>query len=140
MTATTYIKQMAISATGLAIFGLILRAGFGARWFSFYGWAVLALLAAIIAGWLVIKRYRRLQIRTWPAILLFLTIALAAIVQAGFWAAFFNLGDEALLLAAARANVMPLLEPFLGPGAIILAVATTWIVIRGAMMRARAEG
>ncbi len=140
MTATTYIRRLALSAAGLGLLGLILRATLGARWFSFYGWASLALLAAVIFGWLVFKRYRTLKIRTWPAILLFLSIVIAAIVQAGFWIAFFNLGDESLLLAAARANVMPHLEPFLLPGAIVLAIATTWIVIRGALMRAPTEG
>lgn len=139
MTATAYISRLAVSTALIALAGVLLRAGLGGQWFSFYGWASLALVASIAFGSIVFRRYRTLGIRTWPAVLLFLSIALAAAVQAGFWADFFNLGSQGLLLAQARTIVMPIIEPALTPAFILAAMTTAWILVRGAVMRSSAN-
>ena len=131
MTARTYSANLLSLCTGLLVIGLILYFGAGSRWFSFYGWASLALIAVTIGGTLIFKRYRTLGLRRWPALLVMFLIASACLIQIGFWAMFFSTDAQGLGLAAGRSMILPLIEPWLPLAGGISAIAVVWLLGRG---------
>ncbi|MEQ8825933.1 MAG: hypothetical protein RIC14_16325 [Filomicrobium sp.] len=140
MNTPTYLRSLTITAIVIAVIAAALFIGFGARWFSYYGWAIAVLLGVFGLGTIVLKRYRALGLRRWPVIMWFIIVAIGAIIQAGFWYAFFNSGSTGLTLAAGRSFVMPLLEPVLMPVFALAAALSAWIIARGAMLRTPTKG
>lgn len=131
MDARAYLASLVTLSGALIALGLILYFAAGSRWFSFYGLASLALIAVVFAGWLILKRYRTLGLRRWPAFLVLSLIATACLVQIVFWYLFFTSGAQGLGLAAGRSMVMPVIESWLPLAGGLSAVAVVWLLGRG---------
>lgn len=95
-------RRLAVIAALALALALLLRLLLGARWFSFFGLAAvtLAALPFVVAALRRDAVTRRLS--RWPIWLTALLTALAALIQIGFWAAFFTLGADGAPLAIGR--------------------------------------
>lgn len=135
MDIRAYLSNLATLTVGLIVMGLALRFGAGERWFGFFGAATVALAAIPILGFVLLRRYRTLALSRWPVVLILLLVVIAAIVQIGFWVAFFTTGTEGLGLAFGRAMVLPIIEPWLPIAGLVATAAVLWLIIRGALKR-----
>lgn len=135
MQRDSYLKNLASLAAATLILGVALFLGPGPRWFSFYGLATLVLVALPLLAAILMRRYRQIGLKRWPVILAILPAILAALVQIGFWLAFFEGGPATVPLSAVRSLVQPLLDPALLVGGIIVFALTVWMVLRGAVKR-----
>lgn len=131
MSQQTYLRGLFTLASAVAVAAVVLYFAAGQRWFGFYGPATLVLSALPVIGWLVAKRYSVKGLTRWPVLLLIALIAIAAIVQIAFWAAFFSTGADGLGLAAGRAMILPLIEPWLPAAALFAALLLAWAIGRG---------
>lgn len=130
-----YLWNILALALATIVLGTILHVAAGPRWFSFFGVATLALISLPILGFILFRRYRQLSFRRWPIVAILLPAVIAALVQIGFWIAFFESGSNGVMLAAGRSMVLPLIEPYLPYAAGVLALLTAWLIARGAMKR-----
>ncbi len=131
MPTSRYFAYIAVLTVLAAVLPAILYFAMGARWFSFYGWAATILAGLPVLMAILLKRYAAIGRRRWPIIVLGLVIALAAIVQIVFWAAFFGLGPDGILLGAGRSMILPYIETALPIAAAGAAIAVVWAVWRG---------
>lgn len=90
----------------VAIAAAVMRLVLGAQWFSLYGWAVTVLLLLVPLGRALLQSSRR----RWPVWLLIAVTALAALIQIGFWLAFFHAGPSGLFLGIGRSMALPHLD------------------------------
>ena len=124
---------VAVAASALVI-AVVLRLGLGARWFSFYGIATVALAAIVPVAVLVLRRLKATGRRRWPVAMLIAATALAALVQIVFWLVFFHGGNLGFMLGVGRSMVRGYLDgalPWLA-----LALAAGWLALAGSMSRA----
>jgi len=77
-------------AAGLLLAALI-RLGFGARWFGFYGWATVASAMAVAISVLLWWRLPLTGRSRWWSLWVGAPATVAAAVQIGFWIAFGHL-------------------------------------------------
>lgn len=99
-------RRLGVIAALAITLALFLRLALGARWFSFYGLASVTLaalpfLAAALRSDAIARGLSR-----WPIWLAALATALPALIQIGFWAAFFTLGADGTPLAIGRGLVL----------------------------------
>lgn len=116
------------------LLALVLRLLAGERWFSFYGAAavVLAVLPFVLVT--LTQAARAKGLTRWPVWLAAALTALPALIQIGFWSAFFTLGADGATLAIGRGVVMSKvgnLLPWLAAGPAALWLWSLWRV-RGA--------
>lgn len=96
-------RRVAAVAFALAVAALLLRASLGSQNFSFYGPALVALLAVVLITPHLFRARRMRQLERWPLIALVLVTVLAATIQIGFWLVFFHGEGAGLGLGLARA-------------------------------------
>ncbi len=128
------VKHIAAYAAGALLLAFALRAGLGARWFSFYGVATVALAALVPVTAFALERLKSAGRRRWPVLVLAVTTALAAFAQIGFWLAFFHGGDLGFMLGVARSMARTYIDaalPWLA-----LAMAGSWVALLVSLTRA----
>ncbi|KUO56343.1 MAG: hypothetical protein APF80_15265 [Alphaproteobacteria bacterium BRH_c36] len=130
-----YLTRILSLAAAVILLALALHLGGGPRWFGFYGPATLTLTTIPFLGWILFRRYRKLSLSRWPIVAALLPAAIAALVQIGFWLAFFTSGPDGITLAVGRSMVLPIIAPALPILIAIMAAVTAWLVVRGAMKR-----
>ena len=130
-----FLSNLLALAAATLVLAIALYFGAGTRWFGFYGPATLALVSLPVLGWMLHRRYSDLSLSRWPIFAVLLPVGLAALVQIGFWVAFFNSGPGGIMFAAGRGMVMPMIEPVLPVAAVIMTALIAWLVARGAMKR-----
>lgn len=90
----------------VAIAAAVMRLVLGAQWFSLYGWAAIVLLLLFPLGRALLQSSRR----RWPVWVLIAVTAVAALIQIGFWLAFFHAGPSGLFLGIGRSMALPHLD------------------------------
>jgi hypothetical protein len=102
MTRDAYLKGLgATLAFGLAA-GLVLRLVAGERWFSFYGWAAVALLTLPLAAYYLWTRLPVTGRSKWRTLLYVVPVLLIALVQIGYWTVFFTYGPQNATIGVVR--------------------------------------
>ncbi len=131
MTRSSFLGRLGLILAGAVILAVVLRLVIGARWFGFYGAATVTLLLLPLLALTLAARYRALGKARWPVVLLIVPAGAMALVQAGYWWAFFNLGPAGIPLGVIRvmtADVLALARPAATLG---LALVALWLVARG---------
>ena len=116
------------------LLALVLRLLAGERWFSYYGWASVALAALPFLLVTLSRASRAKGLARWPVWIAAALTALPALIQIGFWSAFFTLGADGAMLAIGRGVVMSKVGdmlPWLAAGLAALWLWSLWRV-RGA--------
>ncbi|MEQ1578086.1 MAG: hypothetical protein ABL894_10570 [Hyphomicrobium sp.] len=127
----TYLSRLRV-ATGisLAVAGIVYVLA-PARWFSFYGWAVILLVAVTLFAHPLLQRLKDLgQNRAW-ALAFIVPGALAGLLQIGFWLVFFVLGPRNPVPGIAR-EMFWINAGFAMPYAIVAVVAVWLWLLTGA--------
>jgi len=130
-----YDLKLIMLAVASLVLGIVLYIAAGPSWFSFYGLATVTLVALPVLAFILFRAFRELELSRWPVIAILLPPLLAALVQIGFWLAFFEGGPGAVPLAAARAMILPHLDTALTLAGIIVSALVVWLILRGAMKR-----
>ena len=102
----------------------------GAQGFSFYGLATCALVALPVLAYLLVKRANILSQSRWPILLVTTLTIMLALVQIGYWLAFFNLDLQALPLAIGRAMMPPTVMQILAWSPLVLSLFLAWFIAR----------
>jgi uncharacterized membrane protein YhaH (DUF805 family) len=127
MTRSDYLGWLGtVAVAGIAAL-LLLRPSAGERWYSLYGPAAIALVLAPLAGAILARRLRSAGRSPWLAALFVVPVVAAALVQIGYWTAFFALGPKSVTLALVRAVMLDALQPWLPALAAGAAVLFTWL-------------
>lgn len=129
MTRSDFLSRLALVAGGALVFSAALRLGLGARWFSFYGWASVALATLPFVIYLLWTRLPRTGRSRWWSLLVVLPVLVAAAVQIVFWVVFFGQGGSNPTFGLMREMMRPWLdagEPFLLAG---LAAISAWLFL-----------
>lgn len=132
MTHRQFLNRLAALAAAAALLAAGLRLGLGASWFSFYGWAIVA-LAAVPA--LTVLLWKRLPARGrshWWSLVLGFPVSLAALIQIAFWASFFSQGPRNPMLGVVREMLRPWIDagqPIALAAVLVLAV---WLIVTAA--------
>jgi uncharacterized membrane protein YhaH (DUF805 family) len=127
MTARDFLFGLGCVAIGCVALGLILRLGMGPRWFGFYGLAVVALASLPFVARLLARRLPDAGLSRWWSLVYVLPVAIAAIVQAGFWWLFFAKGASNPMFGVVREILRPTLDaatPWVTAG-----LLTAWAVL-----------
>lgn len=131
VTRANYIHRLGHAVAAAAASAVVTRLALGERWFSFYGIAAAILVALAIAAPAIVRRSGALGYVRWPAILLLGAIALAALAQIAFWAAFFWLGPDGLILGLARTMLLEHAGPVLPYATGLAGLLVAWLAARG---------
>ncbi len=102
---------------------LMLRPAAGERWFWLYGPAIVALALALPLALVMARRLATARRSRWRVALVVVPLVSAAVLQIGFWTAFFASGSGAAGLAMMRAVLREAAGPYLAPSAALLALA-----------------
>lgn len=135
MNLQRFLMYLLSLAGAMLILALALRFTAGSRWFGFYGLATMTLAAIPFLGWILFRRYRELSLSRWPVVAALLPFAGAALIQIGYWIAFFSSGPDGISLAIVRSMILPIIVPALPLLGGIMAAVVLWLVARGAMKR-----
>ncbi len=114
-----------------AFVAMALHLAFGPRWFSYYGWAAASLVATLALSRILRARFKAQGFSRWPRYLFTLPATLAALVQIGFWVAFFNGGPSANMLGPARSLLLAEIGPWLTPALAGVLLTGTLLIARG---------
>jgi hypothetical protein len=119
-----------VGALGAALLlAAALRLGFGALWFSFYGWATVALATFPYITFVFWKRLPGAGRSRWWSLAIGLPLALAAIVQIVFWMLFFSAGGGNPTFGIVREMVRPWLEAAEPFGLAAFFALTVWLSV-----------
>lgn len=118
-----------ITAAALLI-AVLLHMLAGPRWFSFYGTATITVLALPPFATVLHHRATAQQRRRWPIWLLFSITLAVALLQIGFWLAFFHGGPAGAELGIVRSMTRHLLALPAAIGAAVLALGWLAVVVR----------
>lgn len=124
-----FIYRLSIAVVGGFVLAALLRLGFGERWFSFYGWAVVALTMVPFVAVLLWKRLPKAGRSRWWSVLVAAPVLAAGLLQIAFWHLFFSQGVTDPTLGVAREMLRPFLDavrPFL---LALLAIAAVWLIV-----------
>lgn len=124
---TAFLVELAKIIVAAALLGAILRVGLGPRWFSFYGYAAIVLAMLVPLSRLVLGRFGKRRIWKWLAAVIIGATAAAAVVQIGYWMAFFNLVDTGTILGVGRSMIKEILDPFATIA--MAALAGGWVLL-----------
>lgn len=128
MNRRTFLYQLSVAAAGSLVLAACLRFGFGARWFSFYGWAAMALTMVPFLTALLWKRLPERGLSRWWSVLIAVPVLAASLVQIGFWSLFFSQGPADPMLGVAREMLRPFLDAALPYVTAALAVAALSLI------------
>lgn len=131
MTRSRYFSLIAVLAVFAAVLPALLWGGLGDRWFSFYGWATVVLVILPLLLLVLVRRYNVLGRSRWPVFVFALPVLLAAGTQIGFWATFFNVGPDGILLGAGRSMLLPYIDIVLPIAGSLAALLLAWFIWRG---------
>ncbi|MFN3868433.1 MAG: hypothetical protein ACK4MF_05135 [Hyphomicrobiaceae bacterium] len=120
-------RRFAAIAIATALIAVALRLGLGARWFSFYGAASVAIVALAPVTAVLLSRAGRQQRRRWPIWSLAAVTLAIALSQIGFWLFFFYGGPAGLGVGIGRAMSRHLIDPPIAVAGAI--VATGWCAV-----------
>jgi hypothetical protein len=132
MSRSDFLTRLGLSAAVAVALAVALQFGQGVRWFSFYGWATLALVLVVMLAPAVWRRLGAQGFPRWPVVVLAVVIAVACLVQIGFWAAFFGLGTSGMPLGMVRSMLLGAAGPYLPWAAGLVALAAAWLLARAA--------
>lgn len=135
MNRSDYLMRLLLTALGIGVLAILLHIVAGSRWFGFYGYATLVLVACAALSVILSKRYAALGLARWPALAILALIAIAAAVQISFWTAFFHSGTMGIGLAAGRSMVLPWIDVLQPYALTAAAVGVALLVWRGARSR-----
>lgn len=127
MTRSHFISGLAMTAlTGLTL-AAVLRAVTGARWFDLYGCATVVLVTLpAVAHFLFARLKEAGRSRAW-ALLYIIPAALLALIQIGYWTAFFTYGPSDPTLGIVRATIHAQLGSVLPWLAAALLLVWAWL-------------
>ena len=132
MTISEVRTNLAMLAGGILGGLLVVRLRAGAQWFELYGVAIVVLLALPLITWLLWEGLAANGHACWPAIAVTVPFALAAMIQIGFWLAFFASPDTGIQLGMGRLMYQIHIERYVAIAAAILAALlalVTWRAI-----------
>lgn len=127
---STFRRSLILIAIGTILLAALFRIAFGARWFSFYGYAALALCAVPPVTALLSREHRHQGWRRWPVWLLALLSLLAALVQIGFWLTFFYGDGISMTLGVGREFLRAPIDRFASVAIGALAISWIGVVLR----------
>lgn len=130
MTHQGFLSRLAGALAAAFLLAAGLRLGFGSQWFSFYGWATVALATALYATSVFWRRLPHAGRSRWWSLLAGLPMAGAAIVQIAYWALFFSRGPTNPTLGVAREMVLPWLEAAAPVLVLVYAAGIVWLVVQ----------
>jgi hypothetical protein len=105
MSRYDYLKGMILTVSAAVVLAILTKLIAGQRWFSFYGPAAVALLTLPAIAYLISARLKSIGRSRWLVLLYVLPVALLALVQIGYWTAFFIYGTTNPTLGIAREMV-----------------------------------
>lgn len=94
MTGRGYIERLLMIAGAAAMLAAALLFGMGARWWSFYGLATVALATWPFLTLLLWKRLPEAGWSRWWTLVYAVPVPVLALVQIGYWSAFFAYGPQ----------------------------------------------
>lgn len=127
MSRAEYLKGLALALAGSALLTAAIRIGAGPRWFGFYGPATVLLLMAPILAWLLWRRLPSIGWSRWWTLLFAVPALGLALIQIGYWTAFFTYGPSDPTLGVARAMLRANFEACLF--ALCALVLLSWVVL-----------
>ena len=110
MTYRDFLVRLSGALGAALLLAAALRLGLGGQWFSFYGWATVALATFPYLTFVFWKRLPRAGRSRWWSLAIGLPLALAAVIQIIFWVLFFGAGGGNPTLGIVREMVRPWLE------------------------------
>jgi hypothetical protein len=128
MNRRTFLYQLSVAAAGSLVLAACLRFGLGERWFSFYGWAAVALTMVPFLAALLWKRLPERGLSRWWSVLIAVPVLAASLVQIVFWLLFFSQGPADPMLGVAREMLLPFLNAALPYVTAALAVAALSLI------------
>ncbi|MGE5266628.1 MAG: DUF805 domain-containing protein [Deltaproteobacteria bacterium] len=105
-----FLYRLSMVTVGSLMLAAGLRLGFGDRWFSFYGWATVALTTVPFLTVLLWKRLPDKGRSRWWSVLIAVPVLAASLLQIVFWQLFFGQGGADPTLGVAREMLRPLLD------------------------------
>lgn len=132
MTRTNYLGSLGTLALGLVVGWLLLRPLAGERWFDVYGSATIVLVAAILGGVLLARRYSATDRSPWRALWFSAPLALLAIIQVGYWITVFALGADAVGLLIVRTVVLDVIGPWMPVLTAAVVALFAWLLLAAA--------
>lgn len=129
MTISEVRANLAMLTAGVLGGLLVVRLLAGARWFELYGVAIVILLALPLLAWLLWEGLALNGQKRWPALAVTLPFAIAALIQIGYWLAFFSSPDTGIQLGMGRLMYQIHMERYVWIAAAILAALlaiVTW--------------
>ncbi|MDX2288622.1 MAG: hypothetical protein NW217_07355 [Hyphomicrobiaceae bacterium] len=131
MTRSAFLMRIGAILVAAALTALCLRLALGPRWFGFYGVASVTLIALPFIAATLTARFRFLGQSRWPVYLLVVPLGLAALIQAVYWWAFFNLGPFGVPLGIGRTLGVELLETGVPLVLLVCFALAVWLAARG---------
>lgn len=128
MNRQDFLYRLGIVVGSSMLLAACLWLGFGKRWFSFYGWATVALTTVPFVTALLWKRLPKTGHSRWWSLLFAVPVLAASLLQIAFWNLFFTQGVADPMLGVAREMLRPFLDasqPYL---LALLAAATLWLL------------
>lgn len=92
MTRSDYFRGLGLTAAAGVALAIVLCLFGGTNWFSFYGWATVALVTLPAVAYVLWHRLPQTGRSKWRALLYVVPVALLALIQVGYWLAFFTYG------------------------------------------------
>jgi hypothetical protein len=97
---------------GALIAGLAVGMKADARWFGLYGWATTLLLMLPFVQYALWKGLRARGRKPWTSLIVTLPLAIVALGQIGFWAAFFHMPELTVNLGVVRGALWHFAGPY----------------------------
>lgn len=128
MDRKNFLIRLAIIAASFLVLYFLARLVLGAHLASFYGVAIAGLVVLVPLAQTLFQRARHTGRNRWPSGVLITLLALAAIVQIGFWLTFFYGGDLGTSLALGRTMLGEFMANYLVPLGFLITGVLLWII------------
>lgn len=132
MSRTDYLGWLGTIALGAVVGLLVMRPLVGERWFGLYGLAAVAIPVALAGAVVLARRSRAVGRSPWRAALVAVPLLVLAVVQIGYWTAFFSLGAKAVPLVLLRAVVLDAVGSWLTVAGAALSGLILWLFVSAA--------
>lgn len=132
MTQRDFLTAIARVLVAGALLALALRVGLGVRWFSFYGWATVALATVPFVTPLLWRRLAANGRSRWWTLAYAVPVLVLAGIQIGYWAMFFATGATNPSLGIVREMLRPIMD-LIAPWATAALILLWAYVLRAAL-------